>query len=238
MENTALKKPLGVYILAVLFLAAPFGNIIISFAGAGIRNWYEPALFFPMLQSIYSPEWVWLGLLFITGVLLFRPHKLSWSVAIFSLLIVLGINAFRLYTLDTTSIDPLFLKVFSLLAIICTLSVLIIAFYFRFPYLDRRANWLSNTKRFDIRTSAICSGIKAVTESLSPTGCRISFDQPNSFKTGETVKLKFAEVSNLEVQAEIIEQLEFGIRAEFTNLDAKFKQDLGRWLKLRKSKKS
>lgn len=143
MTETAFKKPTGVYLLAILFILAPIGNILISFAGSGVSNWYDMSVLIPFLQSIPMVDWVWLGLLFITGVLLFRPHKLTWTLAMVILCLVLAINAFRLYQADTNSIDPTFLKVFSVLAIVCTLGILVIAAYFRFPYLDRRARWTS-----------------------------------------------------------------------------------------------
>ncbi len=233
MSSTALKKPTGVYILAILFLLAPAGNIFISFAGSGLENWYNPSVLMAFLQTIPALEWIWLGLLFITGILLFRPHKLSWSVAIITLLLILFINAYRLYNVDSNSIDPIFLKVFSLLAIICTLSVLIIAFYFRFPYLDRRADWLSNIRRVDIRTSVVCAGVKAITESLSVSGCKITFDAPVSFKKNEVMRLKFPEISAVEVPGTVVENLETTARFEFNDLNSQFKQDLSRWLKSR-----
>lgn len=259
MSTTTLKKPVGVYFLAVLFLLAPIGNIFISFAGSGLQNWYEPTIFFALLQTVPLLDWLWLTLLFITGILLFRPHKLSWSIAIGVLVVVLIMNAFRIFSADANSIDPIFLKVFSLLAIICTLSVLVIAFYFRFPYLDRRSQWVStkpssdrrtavrfteldrrddpssDAKFFNIRTSVDCSGQKAMTESLSETGCRISFDHPSAFKKGDNVTLKFSEISEAPVQANVIEQLEFGARVVFSKEASQFKQDLGRWLKTRYS---
>lgn len=149
--SVPLKKPIGVYLIAILFLLAPIGNILISFAGSGVANWYSVDILFPFLKTIPFMDWLWLGLLFLTGVLLFRPHKLTWSLAIFSLLMVLIINAFRIFTADQNSIDPIFLKVFSVLAIICTLGLLVIAAYFRFPYLDRRAQWLSTEQSPDRR---------------------------------------------------------------------------------------
>ena len=231
MTTTALKKPIGVYVLAFLFLLAPAGNIFISFAGSGLDNWYNPMVLMAFLQTIPALEWIWLGLLFITGILLFRPHKLSWSVAIFTLLLILFINAYRLYQVDTNSIDPIFLKVFSLLAIICTLSVLVIAFYFRFPYLDRRASWLSNMQRVDIRTSVLCAGFVAITESLSSTGCLIAFEAESQFKKNDKVNLKFPEISNLEIQGIVVENLDRAARFEFQDLNAQFKQDLSKWLK-------
>lgn len=151
MSTTPLKKPTGVFLIAILFILAPFGNILISFAGSGISDWYNPNVFFPFLKTIPGSDWLWLGLLFVTGVLLFRPHKLTWSLAMASLLLILLINAYRVYHVDQNSIDPQFLKVFSVLAIICTLSLLVIAAYFRFPYLDRRTQWTSSQANEDRR---------------------------------------------------------------------------------------
>ena len=92
--QSALKKPIGVYILATLFILAPIGNILISFAGSGVQSWFLPSIFFPFIQSIPALEWLWLGLLFLTGILLFRPHKLTWSLAIFTLLLDFISSAF------------------------------------------------------------------------------------------------------------------------------------------------
>ena len=151
MTDTSLKKPTGVYVIAVLFLLAPFGNMLISFAGSGVKDWYNMGVLVPFMRTVPLVDWVWLALLFFTGLLLFRPHKLTWSLAIFTLFVVLGINAYRLFEADSNSIDPTFLKVFSVLAIVCTLSILVIAAYFRFPYLDRRSQWISKDPTEDRR---------------------------------------------------------------------------------------
>lgn len=235
MSQNILRRPIGVYLIAIMFLLAPLGNIIISFAGSGVENWYHLNVFFPMLQTIPALDWVWLGLLFITGILLFRPHKLSWTLAIVILILVLGINAFRLYQVDSNSMDPFFLKIFSILSIITTLSVLVIAMYFRFPYLDRRSKWLSKSDRFDFRTHLLVNDIKSITESISKAGCRVSFDRPSEFKQNDVVVLKFTEISESSCEAIVIEKLEFGARLEYKKTSAKFKQDLDRWLKGRRS---
>lgn len=149
---TGLKKPTGIYILALMFILAPLGNILISFFGSGLKNWYEPSIFMALLQTVSMFDWLWLGLLVFTGLLLLIQHKLSWSVAIATLVLVLVINAFRLFQVDMNSIDPHFLKIFSVLAVITTLGVLVIAFYFRFPYIDRRMKWTSTEHNPDRRT--------------------------------------------------------------------------------------
>jgi hypothetical protein len=151
VSTTALKKPTGVYFIAILFLLAPFGNLLISFAGSGVKDWYDLGVMIPFLGSVPWLDWCWLGLLFLTGILLFRPHKLTWTLAIVTLLLVLLINVYRLFNVDTNSIDPNFLKVFSVMAIISTIGVLVIASYFRFPYLDRRTKWVSSQPSDDRR---------------------------------------------------------------------------------------
>lgn len=147
-----LKRAAGIYLLACLFILAPLGNILISFAGSGVERWYDPSVLRSFVQTIPILDWLWLGLLVLTGILLFKPHKLSWSVAIFTLIVVLFINAFRLFQVDPNSITPGFLKLFSGLAILITLGVLVISFYFRFPYLDRRTKWFSDDHNPDRRT--------------------------------------------------------------------------------------
>lgn len=148
-----LKKPVGVFALGILFILAPIGNIFISFLGSGLQNWFEPPIFMALLKTVTAFDWLWLGLLVLTGILLLRPHKLSWTVAICTLLLVLGINAYRLFFADANSIEPHFLKVFSVMAVVTTLGVLVIAFYFRFPYIDRRMKWTSTDHAEDRRAA-------------------------------------------------------------------------------------
>lgn len=146
-----LKTPTGLLILAFLFILAPLGNISLSFMGSGLANWYEPTIFISLLKTVPLIDWIWLSLLFVTGFLLLKPHKLTWSLAIVTLVFVLSINALRVYQADPNSIDPHFLKVFSVIAVVITLAVLTIAFYFRFPYLDRRTKWTSDEPSSDRR---------------------------------------------------------------------------------------
>lgn len=231
-QNAGLKKPIGIYILAVLFILAPLGNILISFAGAGISNWYEPSVFISLVQTIPSFEWLWLCLLVMTGGLLFRPHKLSWSFAIATLLIILSINFYRMFaTIDSNSIDPQYLKVFSVLALICTLGVLVIAFYFRFPYLDRRANWIKNVERYDLSTEVTVAGKKGYTESLSLSGCKVRFSEKVDFAAGQIIEVVLAEVSNQNVKCSVISAEGHELRLEFERHQDVFMTKLKSWMK-------
>lgn len=230
-QAAGLKKPVGIYILAILFILAPIGNVLLSFAGSGVNNWYEPSVFTAFLQSVPLWDWAWLILLVITGVLLFRPHKLSWSFAIFTLMLILVINALRLYTVDTNSIDPRYLKVFSALALLCTFGVLIIAFYFRFPYLDRRADWVKNIERYDFSTPVLLENMTCQTDSISLSGCRVISNEEISYKTDSTVKITLSEIYQRPITAKVIENSGRTARLEFITDDHDFYTKLKAWIK-------
>lgn len=231
-QNRGLKKPIGIYILAVLFILAPLGNILISFAGSGILNWYEPSIFVSLLQTIPSFEWLWLCLLVMTGALLLRAHKLSWSFAIVTLLIILGINFYRMFvSIDSNSIDPQYLKVFSILALLCTLGVLVIAFYFRFPYLDRRANWVKNVERYDLATEVQISQVAGYTESLSLSGCKVRLKENLQLRSGEVIEVLFSEICPDKVKCSIVTAEGNNLRLEFEKGQDFFVGQLKAWMK-------
>lgn len=231
-QNSGLKKPIGIYILAILFVLAPLGNILISFAGSGIPNWYDPGVFVSLLQTIPSFEWLWLCLLVMTGVLLLRPHKLSWSFAIVTLLIILSINFYRMFSsIDSNSIDPQYLKVFSILALICTLGVLVIAFYFRFPYLDRRANWIKNVERYDLSTEVRVPQTTGYTESLSLSGCKIRVKDQIKHQPGQLIEVIFTEIDPNEVKCSIVSADPYSLRLEFEKNQDLFISKLKSWMK-------
>ncbi len=234
-NDIGLKKPIGIYILALLFIIAPLGNILISFAGAGVSNWYEPSIFFAFLQSIPVFDWAWLGLLLLTGVLLFRPHKLSWSFAIVTLILILSINAYRMFSADPSSISPQYLKVFSILSLFCTLGVLMIAFYFRFPYLDRRANWMTNVERFELRTEVQMNKSLVLTESISASGCKILTNEAYHLKKQDAVEVLFTEIYQRPVKCIVIESNAEFVRLEFSSQQEEFISKLKSWIKIKTS---
>lgn len=205
----ALKKPIGVYFIAILFLIAPLGNLLISFAGSGVQNWHEASVVTAFLSTVPFYDWLWLGLIFLTGLLLFKPHKTSWTLALISLFVVLVINSYRLFSVDQNSIDPAFLKIFSIVSVLVTLGVLVIAFYFRFPYLDRRAGFLVNLTRYEVEVPLKMKSpqsFSAMTESLSLSGLRakISAQDGESLNKDQVVEFEFTQNSFGPVQAQVI----------------------------------
>ncbi|WP_413291476.1 PilZ domain-containing protein [Bdellovibrio sp. HCB337] len=240
-HSTDLKQPIGIYILALLFMLAPLGNIIVSFAGSGVPNWYYPGEFVELIKTIPVMDWLWLGGIFVAGLALLARHKSAWLIAVFSLLIVLAMNTYRAFTIDETVLNPEFVRVQILISILVTFSVLIIAFYARYPYLDRRQQWMFPTAhRYDVKTPVVVhtgGELAGLTESISTAGIRIRLAKTSEALKGKTeVEFTFSELSDLKkVKAEVIEFSGDVLRLKYKSFGWGARGVLEAWLKSRKS---
>ncbi|HEY8271969.1 MAG TPA: PilZ domain-containing protein [Pseudobdellovibrionaceae bacterium] len=238
--SSDLKQPVGIYILAVLFMAAPLGNILVSFAGSGVLNWYYPQEFVELLKTIPVIDWLWLAGIFISGFALLLKHKMTWLLAVVSLLIVLGMNTYRAFTIDETVLNPEFVRVQILLSILVTFSVLIIAFYARYPYLDRRQQWMFPTAhRYDVRTPVIVhtgGDLAGLTESVSTAGIRIRLaKKAESLEGKNEVEFSLSELPDFKVvKAEVVEFNGDVLRLKYKNFGWGRRGYLEAWLKSKK----
>ncbi|HEX7674687.1 MAG TPA: PilZ domain-containing protein [Bdellovibrio sp.] len=235
MQQSELKRPFGVYVLAILFLLAPIGNLLISFANSGIPNWQEPSILYALLQGISILDWLWLSLLVVTGILLLRPHKTSWTIAIATLMLVLAINLYRAFLGDLahTSYGHWQMGISS----VATVAVLILSFYFRFPYLDRRTRWfIPAAQRYDIRTpvEVVAQDIfNGVTESVSISGARIRLQRDMGPLVHELrfVDVIFPELRNMKIKTLVVEYGDNVLRLKFKELRGQDLNHLKEWLK-------
>lgn len=239
-QSSDLKQPVGIYILALLFMLAPLGNIILSFAGSGVDNWYYPREFFELMQTIPVMDWLWLGGIFISGAALLARHKSAWLVAVVALLLVLVMNTYRAFTIDETILNPEFVRVQILVSILVTFSVLIIAFYARYPYLDRRQQWMFPTAhRYDVKTSVVVhtgGDLAGVTESVSTAGIRIRLARTTDALKGITeVEFTFSERPDLKkIKGEVVEFSGDVLRLQYKSFGWGARGVLEAWLKSRK----
>ncbi len=236
-QSSDLKQPIGIYILALLFMLAPLGNIIISFAGSGVANWYHPKEFIELVKTIPVVDWLWLTGIFIAGVSLLKVHKSAWLIAVIVLLVVLAVNTYRVFSIDETILNPEFVRVQILISILVTFSVLIIAFYARYPYLDRRQQWVFPTAhRYDVRSPVIVhtgGDLAGLTESISTAGIRIRLAKKTELLKGKTqVEFTFSELSGLNsINAEVIEFDGDLLRLKYKSFNWGARGVLEAWLK-------
>lgn len=169
-----LRHPVPVYVLGLLFLFAPFGNIALSLRDVGLASWYSPTLWvrawregLPLLDRIY------LGLVFSTGVLLLRPRKSSWLFGLATLAVSLVVNAIN--GLKGASLP----SSFAILACITTLGAFGMLYYFRYPYIDRREGYWGMHPRHRAESLIVKlspQNIAMKLENISYAGCLLAGD--------------------------------------------------------------
>lgn len=230
------KKPIGIYILAVLFLLAPIGNILFTLSTSNIQNWYSPAVLIDLLRSLHVFDVITSLLLFISGLLLFKAHKTAWTLSLVSLTLILGLNTYRIFNPPPgfeTDLSTMHLG----FSVCSTFVVMIVAFYFRYPYLDRRAQWFFPTAhRYDVQTNVeiVANDIfSGVTESLSLSGARIrlKIDMGTSADKLKFVDIIFNDLRKMKLTCEVIQYDDNVLRVKFKRMSRSDRELLSNWLK-------
>lgn len=201
-----MKKPYLVYALAVCFILAPIGNILLSLSVSGVGDWMQPDRFSYYMSLIPASDWFWFGLVFLSGFALFRPHKLTWSFAMLTLLIVLMIHVYKaVYVRHATSI---YQDVHFYSALLSTLAVAALGYHFRFPYLDRRSNWWTDVQRFEASlpvSFTFATKIQGTMRDISATGAFVEMASIDlkQFNSALRCRMKVEEPLNLTLDVQV-----------------------------------
>ena len=235
--NSNLKKPLILQVLAVLFILAPLGNILISFYGVGSNDWTKPDVFLSWASTIDSLDWFWLFLTFSTGILLFIQHKTAWLVAIINLILILSVNIYRWTTTgELIDVEYSYFQaqiVFSMLATFATLGIL---FYARYPYLDRRSRWFGSVApRVDIKTTVTVVAqdvYNGIATNISVSGIVVELNKAlSSGPPMKFVDVIFPELGNLKIKCRLIQIDDAILRLKFRDLQRADKKRLKDWIR-------
>jgi len=234
-KKNEIKKPWGLQLLIYAFLIAPFGNIALTAAVLGIANWYHPRIYLQIISNIQSLDYLWLGLIFISGVLLTARHKTAWIFAITALSATVLINLRNLFELvnsnaaSNIAISQVF---FSLIA---TSAVGVIFFYFRYPYLDRRATLFGFAGRVDVKLSSVIhfssESLQTKCDSISITGARFIIKSSDTKHVeNESLSVQFS-AEELEMKGVVVQHTEDILRVKFVEMSAEQKSKLIRMVK-------
>lgn len=139
-NEDGIKKSVVVTVLGLLFILAPIGNIALSVKSQGLTNWYSPLVWIQFIPLLSTFSIVWLGLIFTSGVLILLQHKIAWALSIVSSFIVFALNIYNIIN-ETQS------RFYDLGFLLSSAGIIILLFYFRYPYLDRRESLLSKNSR-------------------------------------------------------------------------------------------
>jgi hypothetical protein len=165
---------------------APFGNIILTLFQAGVSTWYLPTQWIKVLSNLKTFDLLMLGSVFAAGVALFIQKKTSWFIAIAVLVLTMIHNS-------VTQAPPNASFVNTKLGLLLTNAVvLVIVYFFRYPYLDQRDHLFEGIrKRFNVHVLADYDGQQVAINNLSRNGCFVVKGVGQHFPdAGQDVQLK------------------------------------------------
>lgn len=140
----------------------------------GINDWYSPSQVWNifLIQDWWSQTLLVLNS--VAGISLFIRRKTSWMLAV-ALLIYFSIeNVFTAFETEHWLFK-------GILPLAINSSFLIVFYYFRFPYLDRRDQPLRGmSNRHDLLIPVRVDGQKCTIHNISATGCYLAFPNGRS----------------------------------------------------------
>lgn len=149
------KKPLWIYVTALVLMFSPLGNIIWSLAQVGAIGWYKPSVWIYWARFVTPQTWILLVLLFVAGALLLVVRRWSWTFS----LVVLGMIA--IYDLvmikNFVAMGPL--AVVAMLVGTVSFGLILYFSEFRKPYINPRLRWWETSPRYKVDLPATCSTV-------------------------------------------------------------------------------
>lgn len=215
----ALKKPYLVYVLAICFMLAPFGNLIIALYSSGIPQWYSPVIWWKLFVSQSVADMIILSSILLAGCALTIQKKSSWFIAVAVLLIVTINNLFFMETAPDQALSPWYVP------LILNTPILVVLFFFRYPYLDKRDHILSGThNRFIVEFPVLFPEwkLEGKMESLSKSGCFVVSDTDLTEKAeaGDVIDMTW---ESLPVKATVVYAKQKGLGLRFQKPSGDFK---------------
>ncbi len=227
-----LKKPFILEVVIYSFLIAPFGNLLSTAALTGRPDWYMPHIWMLILQNSPVIDFVWLGSIFVSGVLLTLRHRTAWLLAIASLSLTFVINFRNLHELSSANALSALHMTQILVSLLTTSLVGVLFFYYRYPYLDRRVTLLGFADRVDLKEACQIqlhsNQIKSQCRSISMTGARFEISETLPlFSNDDTISIHFLN-HHLKISGKIVEHKAPNLRVRFIDLNFSQKLSLKR----------
>ena len=149
------KKPWPLVLLSFCFLFSPIGNLAIALFVGGHPRWYNPVVWFELFMRLDFSEKVFMLSAVVVAFLLFKQRKQSWFAAVILLVLVSINNLFFSKEVHSQSF-----QILSFVNISTTLGLLLVLYYFRYPYLDQRDSILGGmAKRVKVHIPVEVDGL-------------------------------------------------------------------------------
>lgn len=213
IETQKMGFPKAVQLVAAVLMAKPLLDILM--------------MQLVDIQSFSRVSWM---LLFAAGISLLVRHKTAWMFSIalcFAFVISTGITFMQ----EFDSSDSLYntFKIIDCLLVFFVVGT--VAYYFRYPYLDRRQSWLAPTAdRFAVATPIHLGSLQGTTVDLSYSGAYILTSSDHQLKVEEEIPVHLPEIQNLKCSAKVIAVEDKHVRVQFEGLSSQQNHLLRQWL--------
>lgn len=213
IDKKTMEHPKAIQIVAAVLMTKPLLDLILA-------------------QAIQTSSHDWLSGIFIffAGVALLVRHKTSWVFAILLCISFILTTTFTIvHELQSSDTTIAYAKIIDCIIVLFVVGT--VAYFFRYPYLDRRQSWFGQTAhRHAISTTIILNNQTTSTIDISYSGARIKRLSGQDFIKGEKVPFELSEINNIKGTAEVIDVHADNIHIQFLTLSEVNRQNLQKWL--------
>jgi hypothetical protein len=208
-----LKSPLLVYAMAVFFILAPLGNILVSIVAFGVGPWWSPRTIVHFIGNTSWTDRYWLLLTFSAGFALLNRRKGAWLFAIGALLLTSVFNFYYGVQYSTRLAHGKYF--FPALFMLSDVAIVVVLYHFRFPYLDRREAWWGIYPRYrcNLPLKSTGSSFTATVTNISRSGAFVEGASGQGPEVGNIIEVNLGTLSGL--KGEVVHASDRGFGLEF-----------------------
>ena len=140
------RKPVWIYIVAVLFILTPFIHMMGLVREAGEPQWFSPAVWWTWAKHLDPAPAVISFMLCLTGVAILCVRSWTWWLG---MLVLSALCIYNIVLIRNTYADDPFTQILATAGSILLL-VLLYASEFKKPFLNRRLRWWESEPRFRV----------------------------------------------------------------------------------------
>jgi hypothetical protein len=140
------RKPIWIYIVAVLFVLTPFIHMMGTLRGAGEPEWYAPGVWWVWAQHLDPAPAVISFMLCLTGLAILAVRSWTWWLG---MCMLAALCLYNIVLIRNTFADDLFTQ---MLATGGSILLLVMLYFseFKRPFLNRRLRWWETEPRFRV----------------------------------------------------------------------------------------
>lgn len=223
------KKPIWIYLVAILFILTPMIHLSLTLKNAGEVNWWSPSAWWTWIQYLNPAPAIVSVLLFVSGISILLVKKWAWWVG------MMALSSLSIYNIalisHSFSDDP----VVKIIATLGSFGLLALLFFsdFKQPFFNKRLRWWESESRYKVSVPVKIVGtqLHALLVDLSKSGVYLeSSDLHKPLSLPDNIEIEVN--SELKMHCTFSRKTKSGAAYKFVNISKHQSSYLRRWLKL------